>query len=127
MADTVSKKKRSEIMRAVKSKDSKMELSLRKILNKKGLHYRKNVRGLPGTPDIALVDKKLVIFLDSCFWHGCRWHGSIPASNKKFWLKKLQDNKKRDKVTNLKYKRTGWKVLRIWEHQLNKKGFKLNI
>ena len=113
MADTVSKKKRSEIMRAVKSKDSKMELAVRKILRKKELHYRKNVRGLPGTPDIAFVEKKLVIFLDSCFWHGCRWHGSIPASNKKFWLKKIRENKKRDKITNLKYKRMGWEVLRF--------------
>lgn len=126
MADTVSKKKRSEIMRLVKSKGSKMELAVRKILDKRKLRYKKNVRGLPGTPDIAFPDKKLVVFLDSCFWHGCRWHGSIPTSNRKFWLKKIQDNKKRDRATNLKYKRMSWKVFRFWEHDLKKKGFKFD-
>jgi len=104
-----------------------MELAVRKRLDEKGLRYKKNVSGLPGTPDIAFPDKKLVIFLDSCFWHGCRWHGSRPASNKKFWLKKIQDNKKRDRAVNLEYKRMGWKILRFWEHELNKKDFKLDI
>ena len=81
MADTVSKKRRSEIMRAVKSKDSKMELAVRKILNQKKLRYKKNVRGLPGTPDIAFPDRKLGIFLDSCFWHGCKCK-RLPKANR---------------------------------------------
>lgn len=119
MADIFSKKKRSEIMRAVKSKGSKIELFARKILREKGLRFKKNVRGLPGTPDIVLMDKKLVIFLDSCFWHGCRWHGTIPASNKVFWSNKILQNKIRDKKVNRELKKIGWKVKRIWEHNLD--------
>ena len=114
-------------MRAVKSKDSKMELAVRKILNQKKLRYKKNVRGLPGTPDIAFPDRKLGIFLDSCFWHGCAKHGTFPATRPKFWAKKIARNKTRDKAVNRHYKKMGWKAMRIWEHDLKKKNFKLDF
>lgn len=122
--DIFSKKKRSEIMSKVKSKDSKIELSLRKALSEMKIRYRKHVPNLPGKPDIAFIGEKTVVFLDSCFWHGCRWHGSIPASNKKFWQAKIERNKVRDKIVNREYKKMGWKVLRIWEHQLKDGGEK---
>lgn len=107
-------------MKAVKSKDSKIELLLRNELNKIKLRYKKHVHGLPGTPDIAFKKKKVVIFVDSCFWHGCRWHGSMPASNRKFWLAKIKRNRERDKEVNREYKRINWKVMRFWEHQIKK-------
>ena len=91
-------------------------------LGKAKLRYKKHVSYLPGKPDIAFVDKKVVVFVDSCFWHGCRWHGTMPTSNKKFWMKKILANKERDKKTNLEYKKMGWKAIRFWEHALKNKG-----
>jgi len=116
--DTVSKKKRSEIMSRVRGKDSKMELTVGRALSKAGLRYRKHVRSLPGTPDIAFIGNRVVVFLDSCFWHGCRWHGSMPKTNRFFWRKKLTDNKNRDKSVDRAYRKIGWKALRFWEHQI---------
>jgi DNA mismatch endonuclease (patch repair protein) len=120
MTDTVSKKKRSEIMKAVRSKDTKMEISFRKALWKKGLRYRKNPAGYFGKPDIVLKKHKMVVFLDSCFWHGCRKHCRLPATNKKYWINKIERNKKRDKEVNKYYKKLGWQILRIWEHEIEK-------
>ncbi len=120
MADKVSKQKRSEIMSAIKSKDSAMETNLRKELSSLGLRYRKNVKHLEGKPDIAFIGKKVVIFLDSCFWHGCRWHCRIPQANRSYWQKKIERNKKRDKEINKIYKEKDWEVLRFWEHQIKK-------
>lgn len=89
-------------------------------LSKIGLRYKKHASKLPGTPDIAFSKNKLVVFLDSCFWHGCRWHGSKPSTNVKYWRDKISVNKKRDKNVNLEYKTMGWKVLRYWEHQIKR-------
>ena len=118
MADTVSRKKRSEIMRAVKSENSQIEVKFRKILSKAGLRYRKNPPGYFGKPDILLKKRKIVIFVDSCFWHGCKKHCRIPKTRKKYWILKIERNKERDKEVNKYYKRADWKVLRIWEHEL---------
>ena len=117
--DRVSPKKRSEIMQAIKSRDSKMELFFRKELSKRGLRYRKHVSRLPGKPDIVFVKKRAAIFLDSCFWHGCKKHCRLPASNKRYWIEKIERNKKRDKFVNKKYDGMGWKILRVWEHDIN--------
>ena len=107
-------------MSAIKSKDSIMEISLRKELNRLGLRHRKNVKYLEGKPDIAFMGKKVAIFLDSCFWHGCRWHCRMPQANSSYWQKKIQRNKNRDKEVNKIYKKNGWKVLRFWEHAIQK-------
>ena len=125
--DIFDKTKRSEIMSRVKSKGSKIETVLMSELSKAKLRYKKHVSKLPGTPDVAFIGKKTVIFVDSCFWHGCRWHGTMPASNKKFWVKKISMNKERDRKTNREYKKMGWKVIRIWEHKLKKKDFKFDV
>ena len=107
-------------MSAVKSKDTKMEIAFRKALWAKGFRYRKNSPKYFGKPDIVLKKYKTVIFLDSCFWHGCRWHGSMPVSNRQFWENKIARNKKRDKTVNHEYKKKGWVIMRIWEHELKK-------
>ena len=119
MADTVTKQKRSEIMRAIKNKDSKIERRLRKELSRIGLKYRKNVSSLKGKPDLVFKKDKVVVFLDSCFWHGCRWHCRLPRTNRVYWRTKIANNKKRDKKTNKIYKKIGWKILRFWEHEIN--------
>ena len=121
MTDVVSKKKRSEIMSAVKSKDTKIEITFRKALWKKGIRYRKNSAKYFGKPDLVLKKYKAVIFIDSCFWHGCKKHCRIPATNKKYWVNKIDRNKKRDKEVNKFYKKMGWKIIRAWEHDIIKK------
>ena len=125
--DTVSKKKRSEIMSRVKSRDSKMEISFRKELSKRGFRYRKNAGKYLGKPDVVLPKHKTVIFLDSCFWHGCRRHGTLPGTRRKFWVAKIERNKKRDKAVVRHYKKIGWKIFRIWEHDLKRKNFNFDF
>ena len=118
MTDTVSKKKRSEIMSAVKSKDTKIEIDFRKTLWKSGYRYRKNVGSYFGKPDMVLKKHRAVIFIDSCFWHGCFWHCRMPSSRKRYWVEKIKRNKSRDQEVVKYYKKIGWKVIRIWEHSL---------
>jgi DNA mismatch endonuclease (patch repair protein) len=118
MSDTISKKKRSEIMSKVRSKDSKIEVDFRKAIWKAGFRYRKNPTRYFGKPDLVLNKYKTVIFVDSCFWHGCKKHCRLPSTRKNYWLPKIERNKQRDKEVNRNYKKEGWKVIRVWEHQL---------
>ena len=126
MSDTVSQKKRSEIMSNVKSKDSKIEVSFRKALWKKGFRYSKNSSKYFGKPDVVLLKYKTVIFIDSCFWHGCKKHCRIPTVRRKYWLAKIARNKKRDKEVSRHYKKQSWKIFRIWEHDLINKVDKIS-
>lgn len=105
-------------MSKVRSKDSKIEVMFRKVLWREGFHYRKNVRSYFGNPDLVLKKYKTVIFIDSCFWHGCKKHGSLPATNKKFWKGKIEKNIKRDHEVSKYYKKINWRIIRIWEHEL---------
>lgn len=128
MADIFSKKKRSEIMSKVRSKDSKIEVEFRKKLWKAGFRYRKNSTKYFGKPDIVLPKYKTVIFIDSCFWHGCKKHSSIPETRKKFWETKIERNRERDQEVSKYYKKQGWNIFRIWEHNLKNDSEKvLNI
>lgn len=123
--DKVDKKTRSLIMSRVKSKDSKIETILRNLLTRKGLRFGKNSSKYFGKPDIIFVSKKTAVFLDSCFWHGCKSHCRLPESNAEYWREKISNNRKRDMTVNKEYKKMGWKVVRIWEHNLKKNGEKI--
>jgi DNA mismatch endonuclease (patch repair protein) len=116
--DNVSKEVRRKTMRAIKSHHSKMEDKVITALWRKGLRFRRNVGNLEGKPDIAIKKYKLVIFIDSCFWHGCELHCRMPQSNTGYWQTKIQRNKNRDREVNEHYVSKNWKVLRIWEHDL---------
>jgi DNA mismatch endonuclease (patch repair protein) len=117
--DSVSRDVRSHIMSRIKQRDSAIERQLRAALWRAGLRYRKNVR-MHGTPDLVLLRARILIFVDSCFWHGCRFHCRKPKSNVEFWETKILRNRRRDlKVTKF-YRRRGWTVFRFWEHQLLK-------
>ena len=118
--DTVSKQKRSEIMSHVKSKDSKIETLFRKELWQSGFRYRKNSSKYFGKPDIVLPKYKTAIFIDSCFWHGCKKHCRIPTARKKYWTEKIARNAERDKEVSKHYKKLGWKIFRVWEHEMSK-------
>ncbi len=118
--DTVSKEKRSEIMRRVKSMQTKPELKVRKLLFSMGYRYRLHMKDLPGKPDIVFTKKKKIIFVHGCFWHqhpGCKKKG-LPKSNQAFWKSKFDKNIKRDSQNILILNEMGWKVLVIWECEL---------
>ena len=118
MTDTVSKKVRSRIMKSIRSNRTKLEEKVSSELWKRGYRFRRNVNNLFGTPDIAIKKYRVVIFIDSCFWHGCKDHCRMPKSNKEFWVEKIEKNKRRDKEVTDYYRQNGWFILRIWEHDL---------
>ena len=126
MSDKFSKETRSKIMKSIKS-ESKLENRVSKALWKKGLRFRKNDKSLLGKPDISIKKYKIVIFIDSCFWHNCDIHGHIPKTNQEYWIQKLYRNMKRDKKVTQYYKDEDWKIKRIWEHQLEKANFENTI
>jgi DNA mismatch endonuclease, patch repair protein len=123
--DIYSKKKRSLIMGAVKGKDNLLELEFCKKLKRAGLRFSRNVSRLPGKPDVVFKNRELVIFLDGCFWHGCRKHFKLPKSNQIFWQSKIEGNMRRDKQINKFYKDMGWTVLRFWQHNITRNPNKL--
>jgi DNA mismatch endonuclease (patch repair protein) len=82
------------------------------------LEFSYQPKGLLGKPDFADRKRKIAVFIDGCFWHGCPRHGHYPKSNAQFWKNKILTNKKRDKRFNLKLKENGWRVIRVWEHEL---------
>lgn len=94
--DIWSKEKRSAVMARIKSKDTKPEWIVRRYLYSRGYRYRKNVKKLPGSPDIVLRKYGVVIFIHGCFWHGHSFDGHIPQSNSDYWRKKIERNQKRD-------------------------------
>ena len=115
---------RSRCMAAIRGKDTKPEILVRKFLFSKGLRYRLNNRKLPGSPDIVLKKYKTVIFVDGCFWHGhegCKYF-RLPKSNTSFWETKITRNIERDKETTQALTALGWKVIRIWECELRNKS-----
>ena len=114
---------RSENMRRIKSKDTSIEILLRKELWKRGFRYRKNAKDVFGKPDIVFKGKKLAVFADSEFWHGkyLMEKKYIPKTNTEFWVKKINRNIERDKEVNQILKDDGWTVLRFWESDIRKK------
>ena len=123
MADVHSPETRSFNMSRIRSKNTKPEEMVRKHLFAKGFRYRKNVRSLPGCPDIVLPKYKTIIFVQGCFWHmhDCgRFHW--PASNQDYWGPKIRRNVERDQTNKEQLQALGWKVLTVWECELNKKN-----
>lgn len=107
-------------MSKVRGKETAIEIKVRKFIWKKGYRFRKNCTSYFGKPDILLKKHDTVIFIDSCFWHGCSKHCHMPSTRKKFWVQKIERNKTRDKEVNHHYKKIKWHVIRIWEHDLKK-------
>lgn len=123
MADNHSKEVRSMNMSHIRSTNTKPEEIVRKYLFSKGLRYRKNVRSLPGKPDVVLKKYKTVIFVNGCFWHkhDCG-RFVMPSTNVEYWTKKINDNVQRDCSNNSLLKAQGWQVITVWECQLKKKN-----
>lgn len=116
--DSLSKEQRRKNMSHIHSKDTKIEVQLRKALWKAGFRYRKNYKTLPGTPDIALTKCRIAIFCDSEFWHGKDWDVLKPrlakGSNSDFWIKKISRNRERDIEVNKSLLFMNWTVIRFW-------------
>lgn len=117
MADVKTPVQRSCNMAAIKGKDTKPEMIVRKYLFSRGLRFRVQGRKLPGNPDIVLPKYRTVIFVNGCFWHGhegCRYF-RLPKSNIEFWEQKIKNNIARDVRNENKLKSLGWRVIRVWE------------
>lgn len=120
--DVHSKEIRSFNMSRIRGKNTKPEEVVAKYLFSQGFRYRRNVRNLPGTPDIVMKKYKTVIFVNGCFWHaheGCKYF-VLPDNNKKFWEEKLFRNRERDFEKKIQLEKLGWKVITIWECELKK-------
>lgn len=124
MADNHTKEVRSRNMSHIRSKNTKPEEKVRKYLFSKGFRYRKNVRTLPGCPDIVLPKYRTVIFVNGCFWHRHDCPRFVwPSSNKEYWIPKIQRNVERDEENARRLISQGWNVLVVWECQLKKNVF----
>ena len=111
---------RSRNMSAIKSKNTKPEIAVRKLLHSMGYRFRLHRKDLPGSPDIVLPKYKTIIFVHGCFWHrheNCKY-ASTPKTRKEFWKSKFKANVKRDKEIQEKIKNIGWKSVVIWECEL---------
>ena len=110
---------RSFIMRQIKSKDTRPEMSVRRLVFGLGYRYRLHRKTLPGKPDLAFVGRKKAIFVNGCFWHGhtCK-NGRMPKTNRDFWVPKIERNKERDANALAALEAMGWQALTIWECEI---------
>lgn len=122
MADDLTPEQRRRNMQAIHSKDTTIELLLRKALWERGVRYRKNYKKLIGKPDIAITKYKIAVFCDSDYWHGYDWENRNQRikSNRDYWVPKIERNMARDREVTEALQRDGWLVLRFWEWQIRK-------
>ncbi|PYV20692.1 MAG: very short patch repair endonuclease [Acidobacteria bacterium] len=120
MADVLTPEQRSRCMSAVRDRNTVPELFLRRLLHSLGYRYRIHDSRLPGKPDLVFPKRRKAIFVHGCFWHrhNCKSGRSLPSTRRAFWTKKLQGNQKRDRRQALKLRKSGWKVLTVWQCQL---------
>ena len=115
MVDVHTKEQRGYNMSQIKSSETKPELKLKNYFEKKNFIYQSKEYG---KPDFINYGKKIVVFIDGCFWHKCPRCFKLPETNKDFWTRKINENCRRDMEITLNYKSSGWKVVRIWEHAI---------
>ena len=120
--DKITPEQRHRNMKAIRNKDTGIELALRRELWSRGLHYRKNCKGIIGHPDIAFIGKKVAVFCDSEFWHGYDWDNAKNriGTRREFWIPKIERNMQRDVEVNQALESEGWIVLRFWGKQIQK-------
>ena len=125
LTDVLTKEQRRKNMQRIRSKNTKIELILRKALWEKGIHYRKNVPGIPGKPDIVITKHKIAVFCDSEFFHGKDWESLklrlMQGDNGDFWIDKINNNRIRDNKIDKELEFLGWTVLRFWGSDIKKK------
>lgn len=124
MSDTVSEKKRSEIMKASKPKGNKStELKLIHLFKQLSLRgWRRNYKISGSTPDFVFPKNRIAVYADGCFWHGHNCRNLTPKQNSEYWQKKIENNRIRDKQIDERLERKGWKVIRIWECEIKEQN-----
>ncbi len=120
MTDVLTPAQRKKNMQHIKSKDTGIELLLRKSLWKKGIRFRVNNQNILGKPDICIKKYKLLIFCDGDFWHGRNFTSDTVDTNKKFWIDKIRQNQERDLKQTIQLRDEGWTVLRFWGSDIKK-------
>jgi len=112
---------RSRIMRAIKSRDTKPEMAVRRTAHAMGFRYRLHRADLPGSPDLVFPSRRAVVFVHGCFWHGhgCKRGSRTPKTNKNYWTAKIARNRQRDRDAVANLRSQGWRVLVLWECQLS--------
>jgi len=119
MADVFTKEKRSWVMSRIRAKNTKIDLSMRKILREIGYSFEMYPK-MHGNPDFAIPRKKVAVFCDGDFWHGYRYFEKKKLA-KKFWRDKIERNMRRDRLVSRRLRREGWSVQRLWEHDIEKR------
>lgn len=123
MPDVFTKAKRSQVMSRIRGHGNKdTEVALVKLLRIHRVSGWRRRQPVFGKPDFVFRTARVAVFVDGCFWHGCPRHCNTPASNRLFWKKKLATNRTRDRRVNQMLRKSGWRVVRIWEHDLAKRG-----
>jgi DNA mismatch endonuclease (patch repair protein) len=119
MADVFTRAQRSAIMSRVKGRgNAATELRLVAMFKARGIHGWRRHAEVFGRPDLVFYRSRVAVFVDGCFWHGCPRHGSLPSARREFWRPKLEQNRTRDALVNRGLTDRGWRVLRIWQHEL---------
>lgn len=121
MTDVFTKRKRSEVMSRIRGRgNQETEVALMKLLRQQRITGWRRNQPVLGKPDFVFSKRRVAVFVDGCFWHGCPQHANMPANNRAFWRKKLMANVARDQFVNRALRKLGWRVVRIWEHELTK-------
>ena len=123
MSDVFTPQKRSQVMSRIRGRGNKeTEVALAKLLRAAGIKGWQRHRPVFGKPDFVFRPARVAVFVDGCFWHRCPQHSSMPANNRAFWRQKLSANAARDRLVTHTLRLRGWRVLRIWEHELVRKN-----
>lgn len=123
MTDVFSPEKRSAVMSSIKSSGNRdTELALIALFRRNKITGWRRKWPVFGKPDFVFPRRRLAVFVDGCFWHGCPTHATQPRTNSEFWFEKLTKNRLRDRLVSRTLRRQGWSVLRIWEHELHPKN-----
>ncbi len=123
MPDVFTKAKRSEVMSRIRGRGNKeTEIALMRLLRKHKIWGWRRHQPIFGNPDFIFPKLRVAILVDGCFWHCCPKHSNLPANNRAFWRRKLSANRARDLLVTRTLRRAGWRVLRIWEHELARKN-----
>ena len=127
--DVYSPEKRSAVMRRVKSRDTRPELLVRRILRQAGIGYRLDGRGLPGKPDLVMQGRRIAVFVHGCFWHGhdCARGAREPKSHTDYWRAKIGRNRERDTRNLEALTQAGWRVVTVWECEMKAPGFPADL
>jgi DNA mismatch endonuclease, patch repair protein len=117
MADVLTPEQRSYCMSRIRGANTAPEVAFRKALWSLGFRYRISNR-MPGRPDILFRRARIAVFVDGCFWHGCKVHFVMPRTRRTFWKKKIESNISRDRRVRRQLRQSGWRVVRVWEHEI---------